>query len=286
MKITQQKNYYLLKNDKGEYHIDIAEFDNLGRKKAIELATKEIDKKSQLGQYNKISINYKQARELGFCEYGIKDFAEQIGADIDKDYSIKELYSMLTIDAFIEYPEEVVKLFGKEVYERFGGIIWLLESEKSKKVLELVINSGLVDDKILHTLAYKSAMRVVGNYENQFPNDSRVRDAIEAKKKWIDGLIGDQELLAAESTAWSTRSAAYSTYLAAESAAESATWSATWSADSAAWSAAKSAELAARLSAESAAESALWTTELTSRASRAVEVEFQINTLLELLKGQ
>ena len=92
-------------------------------------------------------------------------------------------------------------------------------------------------------LAIYSAELVLGNFEKEYPNDLRPRQAIEAAKKV---LFRDTE---------KNRSAARS---AAESAAESATESAAesaWSARSAAESATESAE-SARSAARSAAESA------------------------------
>ena len=71
---------------------------------------------------------------------------------------------------------------------------------------------------------------VISNYEKEYPNDSRLRDAIEAAKKWLKNPTKDNQE-AAWSAARSAESAAWS---AAESAAESAAWSA---ARSAAWSA-------------------------------------------------
>ena len=83
-------------------------------------------------------------------------------------------------------------------------------------------------------LSIYAAELVIENFERQYPNDRRPREAIEAAKAWI--------INPCESTESAAGSAA---------SAESATWSAA----SAARSAARSAESAAR-SAESAARSA------------------------------
>ncbi len=90
--------------------------------------------------------------------------------------------------------------------------------------------------------AIYAAELVLDNYEKNYPNDLRPREAIEAAKKVLKN-----DTVKNRSAAWSARSAALS-------AAESA-WSAAWSAAESAWSAAESAWSAA-WAAESAAESA------------------------------
>ena len=118
------------------------------------------------------------------------------------------------------------------------------------------------------SLAIFAAELVIKNFEKEYPDDKRPREAIEAAKKYLKGKISRSAESAgsAARSAWSAaRSAesawsAESTWSAAESAAESAwsAWSAAGSARSArlaAGSAARSAESAAR-SAESAARSA------------------------------
>ena len=73
-------------------------------------------------------------------------------------------------------------------------------------------------------LSIYAAELVIENFERQYPNDRRPREAIEAAKAWIINPCESTESAArsAESAAWS---------------AESAAWSAAWSAESAAWSA-------------------------------------------------
>jgi hypothetical protein len=277
MNIIESKEFMLFKNDKGEYHLSHELYNELGHDKAVEQATKEIEKKYNLKFYQNKTINFEQARELGFCEYGIKDFAERLDLNIEKEYTIKELYDKLDVHTFTEYPQECLKLFTNNLFDKFGGIIKLLDENRSQRILNLVINNAGIEDNILHTLAYKSAMRVVNNYEKMYPDDKRVRNAIEAKKKFIDELITSEELSAAESAAKSAaesaaKSAAWSARSAAKSAAESAAKSAAWSAESAAWSAAWSARSAAK----SAAKSAAW----------SAEIEWQIDTLIKLLNGE
>ena len=131
-------------------------------------------------------------------------------------------------------------------------------------------------------LSIYAAELVIENFERQYPNDRRPREAIEAAKAWIINPCESTESAArsAESAAWSAESAAWSAAWSAESAAwsaRSAAWSAAWSArsaESAAWSAesaAWSAESAAR-SAESAAWSAAWSAESAAwSAARSAE---------------
>ena len=114
-----------------------------------------------------------------------------------------------------------------------------------------VLRDQVIEVNDLHEIACRFAESTLINYESKYPDDKRPRLAIEAKRKWLQGEISDEELDAAESAA---RSAAQS---AAESAARSAAWSARSAARSAAQSAAESAaESAARSAAESAAQSA------------------------------
>ena len=82
---------------------------------------------------------------------------------------------------------------------------------------------GVLDDRTLWLFACWCAEQSLVNWYKVYPEDHRPKQAIEARRGWLEGTVTDQELLAARS--------------AAESAAESA-WSA---ARSAAWSAARSA---------------------------------------------
>ena len=86
-------------------------------------------------------------------------------------------------------------------------------------------------------LAIYSSELVIKNFEKEYPDDKRPREAIKAAKKWLKNPTEENE-----SAAWSARSA----------------WSAAWAARSAAWAAesAGSAAKSAAWSAWSAAESA------------------------------
>ena len=44
MKITKQNDHYLFKNEHGEYHLSLEQYNKLGKDKALEFVTKELDK--------------------------------------------------------------------------------------------------------------------------------------------------------------------------------------------------------------------------------------------------
>jgi len=281
MKITKQQDNYLLSNELGEYHLSIEDYEKLGETEAIKLATKEIQKKSK-SSYGNMTINFDQALSLGFCKYGIEDFCNKLELDIDSEYSIEDLKTKLTPEAFLKYPSECKKLFGKDVLDLFGGVKKFLSDNRTVSVLNYVLYNGYLEDNVLHELSCQFAESSLSNFESVYPNDNRPRLAIEAKEKFIKGEITEEELSAARSAAWSAYSAAWS---AAESAARSAAWSAysaAWSAaSSAAWSAESAAYSAAYSAAESAARSAAWSA---YSAAWSAAVEGQINTVLKHLQ--
>ena len=111
-----------------------------------------------------------------------------------------------------------------------------------------------IDVNISRELAIFCAEYSLKNYEVEYPNDKRPREAIDAAKNYLKNPSKENldKLNAARSAAESAaESAAWS---AAESAARSAAWSAAWSAtESAAWSAARSATWSAAWSAAGSA---------------------------------
>lgn len=263
MKTTKHNDHYLLENDKGSYHISIEKYDSLGKEKAEKLAQEEIEKKLQNKQYSQATIDFSRARELGFCEYGIEDFAERLGLDVNKEYTIKELSERLTAEVFLKYSYECRKLFGNNVLYLFGGEKSFLENNQTRQALDYILNYGNLPDKVLHELACDFAERVLVNFEKEFPEDKRPRLAIEAKRKFIKGEISNDDLTAARSAAWS------------------AAGSAAWSAGSAAWSA-RSAASSARSAASPAACSAAWSAR--SAVSLVAETQAQIKIVLKYLK--
>jgi len=156
----------------------------------------------------------------------------------------------------------------KEIYQAFsyvqGPILAEVECKgkhepgNDKEVWETmkIVRAFKWQKKDSVALAIYSAELCIDNFEKEYPEDERPREAIEAAKKWLKNPT-KQNMSAAESAgsaAWSARSAAGSAGYAAWSAAESAAWSARSAAGSAGY-AAWSAGSAAR-SAESAAGSA------------------------------
>ncbi|MBW2621304.1 MAG: hypothetical protein JRD68_00230 [Deltaproteobacteria bacterium] len=100
--------------------------------------------------------------------------------------------------------------------------------------------------KIFIQFSILCAESVLSIFENEFPDDKRPRETIEAAREYLKNPAWSVAWFAAWSAAW------FAAWSAARSAAESATRSAT---RSAAWSAAKSA---ARSATRSAAKSAAW----------------------------
>jgi hypothetical protein len=120
------------------------------------------------------------------------------------------------------------------------------------------------------------------NFEKEFPDDKRPREAILAAKRWLKNP-SQKNKNDAWSAAWSAESATWSAAWSAESATWSAArsaWSAAWSAESATWSAARSAESAAWSAARSAwsAESAAWSA---ARSAESAESAIEKKKLLE-----
>ena len=114
----------------------------------------------------------------------------------------------------------------------------------------------------LRLLGCEYALSVLENFEKEFPEDKRPRQAIEASRAFAKGEITKEDL---EAAARSARSA-WSAEAAARSAAEAAAEAAAWSAEAAARSAARSARSAA-WSAEAAARSAAWSAEAAARSA-------------------
>lgn len=192
MKITKKQDHYLLENELGSYHISLEKFEELGKEAAIELAEKDIRKKSGKS-YTDVDIDFDRASELGFCEYGINDFCENLNLDISKTYKISELLERLTLDMLLEYPSECLKLFGKACVNKFGGVKKLLSENRDRRVLDFVLSNNFIPDKQLHILACDFAENVLSIYEEKYPEDNRPRRAIEVKRLWIEEEYKDVE---------------------------------------------------------------------------------------------
>jgi hypothetical protein len=195
MKVTKlNEDVYLFQNDKGEYHLSVDKYNELGEAKAIEFAKAEIDKKLK-STYQDVDIDFARARELGFCEYGIKDFCERLGLNPKNTYKISYLKRKLTAEVFIEYVGECSKLFGKDsLIKKFGGIKNMLSENRSRKMLDFVFYSGFISDKKLHLLACDFAEKTLSVFEKEHPDDKRPRNAIETKKLWIQEEYKNEQI--------------------------------------------------------------------------------------------
>ena len=128
-----------------------------------------------------------------------------------------------------------------------GTALELLELENvpAKDKFWLLLREEFIPENDLHELACKFAESVLHLFEKEYPNDLRLRKAIEAKRKFIKGEISKDELAAARA--------------AARDAARAATW-AELAAARAAWAAASAASDAASAAsaASDAARDAAW----------------------------
>lgn len=241
MKIIKEKDFILFKHNRQEYHLSHEKFNELGEEKAIEFVKSELEKKKKEVKLTK--IDFKTARDLGFCEIGIEDFCKRLGLNINKKYELDFLNKKLTLDVIKDYPDEIIKLFGKDTFKYLGGVLGILSTD----TLDLVLRKEFIEERALHLLACDFAEHVLHIFEKEYPNDDRPRKAIETKRFWIDGKITKEELDAARYAAWD------------------AAWDAAW--------AARDAVRAARDAARAAARA----------ASRDAEREWQVNKVREYL---
>ena len=181
IEVIENTDHVLIKTSEGEYHFSLEDYAKLDKESAIEYAVVEIEKKNKTGQYNARTINFKQAESLGFCTYGIKDFAKMVGVDINEDYTILELNKMLTLEALKEYPSECLKLFGDNCIKYLGTVEELISID----TIDLFLREEFIDAKKLHQLSVKFAYLCLSNFEDEFPEDKRPRTAIETKEEWI-----------------------------------------------------------------------------------------------------
>lgn len=186
LKITKNKDHVLFTNQDGEYHMSLDQFKKLGEKKSKEYAIQEINLKNQ-SSYQDNEIDFKRARALGFCEYGIEDFCEELQLNVKGTYKISSLLEKLTIDMFFKYQSECEKLFTREaVVNKFGGIKKMLSDNRTRSALNFVLQNNFIEEKQLHLLGCDFAERVLPIFEKEFPNDDRPRNAIKIKRLWIE----------------------------------------------------------------------------------------------------
>jgi hypothetical protein len=188
MKIEKKKDHVLFTSNNGTYHLELDKFNEMGEEKAIKFVEEELKKKA--GQYTKDTISFEDARDMGFCEYGIKEFCSMLSLNIDNTYSIKELSEKMTKEAFLEYPNECLKLFGNRVFDLFGGPKKFLSENRTSQARNIILNSTLLTDKQKHTLACDFAESTLPYFEKEYPEDKRPRNAIETKRRWIEVKFG------------------------------------------------------------------------------------------------
>lgn len=183
---TDKGSHVLFKWGEHSYHMSMDQFNSMSEYEAFEFVKAEINKKEQVDQYRGKTIDFKTARELGFCEYGIKDFCSRLYLDIKQEYKISSILDMLDVETFLEYPEECRRLMGKDrIMAKFGGVKNFLDKNRTREALNFVLSNGFISDKKLHILACDFAEHVLPIFEKEYPNDDRPRKAIELKRLWI-----------------------------------------------------------------------------------------------------
>jgi len=123
-------------------------------------------------------------------------------------------------------------------------------------------------DRVLREFGCDCAERVLPFYETEFPEDARLRDAIDVARKFARGAATKEELAAAWAAA---RAAARAAWAAARAAAEAAAWAAEAAARAAAGAAEAAGAAAWAAWAAGAAEMAWQRDEFNKRAMAALE---------------
>lgn len=192
MNIKKEKDHYLFTNSNGQtYHMGLAHYNELGKDEAIKFVESELAKKANNKTYDKPTINFEDARALGFCEYGIKDFCEELNLDIKETYKITDLLHGLTTKVLFSYTDECIQLFGEDkILDKFGGALKLLEDHPTAAARDFVLKSSALTDKQKHTLACLFAKSTLHHFESERPDDKRPRKAIETKVEWIEHYFG------------------------------------------------------------------------------------------------
>ena len=134
-------------------------------------------------------------------------------------------------------------------------------------------------EKDVRLFAADCAERVLCLYEKDYPDDTRVRDCINAVREFANGKISQEELARADAArADAARAAAGAAAWAAADAADAAAWAAAAAARAAraAWTA---AAWAAAADAADAADAAAWAA--ADDAARVAERKFQTEMLIE-----
>ena len=134
-----------------------------------------------------------------------------------------------------------IKKYGLDTSIPLDKVLDICGLDDALWALRIVIEPA---DREIRLFACDCAEHVLPFFEKRYPDDKRPRQAIEVARRFANGQATQEELIAADSAAWSAVSAAGSpARSAAKSAAMSATWSVAWSvAWLAAWLAAGSVE--------------------------------------------
>jgi hypothetical protein len=163
-------------------------------------------------------------------------------------------YHLCEVDDLIEWLNE-------ETYEAEGRGESIRDTDKTVfQEARLLRKLETWNDKTARLFAADCAERVLQLFEKEFPDDDRPRKAIEAVRKYANGEISKDDLIAARA-ARAARAAAF----AAEAAA--ATW-ATWAAR-----AARAARAAAFAAGAAAATWATWAAAAAGAAAAAAAAE-------------
>jgi hypothetical protein len=141
------------------------------------------------------------------------------------------------------YPRErIKKLMGRKKYVTLDDI-WKAKLDCKRDYLWLVFREEFITEHNLHKIAIYTAKLVLPLFEKEHPNDKRLRQAIEAKKKWLRGEISDGKLrIARYAVANAVRAVAWTTEKEAAKDAAWAAWAASCAVSDTAWAAARAVD--------------------------------------------
>ena len=155
----------------------------------------------------------------------------------------------LTVDDIMEWV--MCKEWSREkVQEKFGKRKTVTplqlagaEGVSAQDKLWILLRPEIIPKKELQFLACDFAEDVLPIFEKEYPDDKRLRQAIEAKRKWARGEISDEQMVearnAARVAAWTaSTTSAVDVVVGAAWVAARAARDATWTVIDAAWTAA------------------------------------------------
>jgi len=139
-------------------------------------------------------ITKKELRKLSACPEAIEFFSNHY-----KEIEIVEL-----LREVVKYEQEVEEQYKEDVYK---WSYWLISKSASRKATT--------------RFAVYAAEKVLHIYEDEYPEDKRPREAIEAAKAYLENPKADAIAYAARDAAYAAASAAYvAAYYAARDAAD------------------------------------------------------------------